>query len=88
MSKDYHGEVATFSELVLFRILAKLPKLAEQWKEAHWFGKSERSDEHLLAIRGSTYSARAIRRTFVKDSGIWTVSKQCWCVLGESAYRV
>ena len=41
---------------------AKQPKLAEQWKEAHWVGKSERSDEHLLAIRGSTCSARAIRR--------------------------
>ena len=62
MSKDYHGEIAKFSELVWFRILAKQPKLAEQWKEAHWVGKSERSDEHLLAVRGSTYSARAIRR--------------------------
>ena len=59
---DYHGEVAKLSELVWFRILAKQPKLAEQWIEAHWVGKSERSDEHLLAIRGSTYSARAIRR--------------------------
>ena len=53
MSKDYHGDVAKLSEVVWFRILAKQPKLAEQWKEAHWVGKSERS-EHLLAIRGST----------------------------------
>ena len=45
MSKDYHGEVAKFSELVWFRIPAKQPKLAEQWKEARWVGKSERSDE-------------------------------------------
>ena len=57
-----HGEVAKFSDLVWFRIPAKQPKLAEQWKEAHWVGKSERSDEHLLAIRGSTFSARTIRR--------------------------
>ena len=62
MSKDYHGEVAKFSELVWFRIPAKQPKLAEQLREVHWVGKSERSDEHVLAIRGSTYSARAIRR--------------------------
>ena len=34
----------------------------EQWKEAHWVGKSKRSDEQLLAIGGSSYSARAIRR--------------------------
>ena len=53
MSKDYHGEIAKFSELVWFRIFAKQPKLAEQWKEAHWVGKSELSDEHLLAIRVS-----------------------------------
>ena len=52
-----------FSELVWFRLRAKQPKLAEQWREAHWVGRSERSDEHLLAIRGSTCSARAIRRT-------------------------
>ena len=62
MSKDYHGEVAKFPELVWFRIPAEQPKLAEQWREAHWVGKSERSDEHLLAIRGSTYPARAIRK--------------------------
>ena len=62
MSKDHHGEIAKFSELVWFRIPAKQPKLAEQWKAAHWVGKSERSDEHLLAIRVSTYSARPIRR--------------------------
>ena len=49
MSKDYHGDVAKLSDVVWFRILAKQPKLAEQWKEAHWVGKSERS-EHLLAI--------------------------------------
>ena len=35
MSKDYHGEVAKFSELVWFRFPDKQPKLAEQWKEAH-----------------------------------------------------
>ena len=62
MGKDYDGEVAKLSELVWFRIPAKQPTLAEQWKEAHWVGKSERSDEHLLAIRGSTCSTRAIRR--------------------------
>ena len=62
MSRDYHGEVAKFSELVWFRIPAKQPKLAEQWRGAHWVGKSERSDAHWLAIRGSTYSAKAIRR--------------------------
>ena len=62
MRKDYHGEVAKFSELVWFRLLAKQPKLAAEWREAHWVGKSERSDEHLLAIRGSTSSGRAIRR--------------------------
>ena len=62
MSKDYHGEVAKFSELVWYRIPAKQPKQAEQRKEAHWVGKSERSDEHLLAITGSSYSSRAIRR--------------------------
>ena len=56
------SKVATFSELVWFRIPAKQPKLAEQWREAHWVGKSERSDEQLLAIRGSTHLARAIRR--------------------------
>ena len=38
MSKDYHGEVAKFSKLVWLRIPAKQPKLAEQWKEAHWVG--------------------------------------------------
>ena len=62
MSRDLHGEVAKFSELVWFRIPAKQTELAEQWNEAHWLGKSERSDEHLLAIKGSTYSARAIQR--------------------------
>ena len=36
--------------------------MAERLREAHWVGKAERSDEHLLAIRTSTYSARAIRR--------------------------
>ena len=48
--------------VVFIRTPAKQPKLAEQWEEAHWVGKPERSDEHLLAIRGSTFSARAIRR--------------------------
>ena len=62
MSKDHHGGISKFSELVCFRIPAKQPKLAEQRKEAHWLGKSERSDEHVLAIKGSTCSARAIRR--------------------------
>ena len=62
MSKDYHGEVTKFSELVWFRIAAKQPKLVEQRRKAQWVGKSERFDEHLLAIRGSIYSARAIRR--------------------------
>ena len=52
----------SFSELVWFRIPAKQSKLEEQWKEAHWVGKSERSDEPLLVFRGSTCSARAIRR--------------------------
>ena len=66
-----------------FRIPAKQPKLGEQWKEAHWVGKSERSDEHLLAIRGSTFSARAIQENHVRNSGIWTVSKQCWCAFGN-----
>ena len=47
MSKDYHGEVAKFSDLIWFRTPAKQPKLAEQWKEAHGVGKSERSDEHF-----------------------------------------
>ena len=47
MSKDYHGEVAKFSELVWFRIPAKQPKLAEQWREPHWVGKSESSDENF-----------------------------------------
>ena len=62
MSEDYHCEVAKISELVWFRSPATEPKPAEQWREAHWVGKSERSDEHLLAIRGSTCSARTIRR--------------------------
>ena len=46
-------------------VFAGLPnsqKLAEQWNEVHWVGKSIRSDEHLLVISGSTSSARAIRR--------------------------
>ena len=46
MSKDYLGEFEKFSKLVWFRLPAKQPKLAEQWKEAHWVGKSERSEEH------------------------------------------
>ena len=62
MSKDYHGEIAKFSELVWFRIPTKQPKLAARWKEAHWVGMSERSEEHLLAIKGSTHPATAIRR--------------------------
>ena len=62
MGKDYHGEVEQFSEQVWFRIPSKQSKLAEQLTEAHSVGKSERSDEHLLAIRGPTYSAKAIRR--------------------------
>ena len=62
MSKDYHGEVAKSRELVLFRTPTKQAEQAEQWREAHWVGKSKRSDEQLLVIRGSTYSARAIRR--------------------------
>ena len=33
-------------QVVWFRFPAKQPKLAEQWREAHWVGKSERSDEH------------------------------------------
>ena len=75
MSKDYHREVAKFSELVWFRIPAKQPKLGEQWRKAHWVGKSERSDEHLLAMRGSTFSARAFGESHVMNSGIWRVSK-------------
>ena len=62
MRKDYHGEVAKLSGLVWFRMTAKQPKLAEQWRKTHWVGKSERFDEHLLAIRSSTCSARANRR--------------------------
>ena len=62
MSKDYHGEVTKFSELSWFRRTVKQSKLAEQWKEAHWVGKLKRADEHLLAIKGSTHSARAGRR--------------------------
>ena len=90
MRKDYHCEVAKFSELVWFRIPAKQPKLAEQWKEAHWVGKSERSDEQLLAIRGSTYSARAIRRKPCEEQWNLNIVKAVLVrLLGiESAYRV
>ena len=34
-------KVPKFSELVWFRIPAKQAKLAVQWREAHWVGKSE-----------------------------------------------
>ncbi len=58
MSKDYHGEVAKLSELVWFRISAKQPKLSEQWREAHWVGKSERSDEHLFKLFSQSVSEK------------------------------
>ena len=45
-----------------FALLPNSRSWAEQWKEAHWVGKSERSDDHSLAIRSSTLSVRAIRR--------------------------
>ena len=62
MSKDYHGEVAKFAELSWFHRIAKQSKLAEQWKDAHWVGKFQRADEHLLVIKGLTRSAGAGRR--------------------------
>ena len=62
MSKDYHDEVAKFSELSWCRTPAKQAKLTEQWKDAHWVGMWKRSDEHLLVIKGSIRSARAGRR--------------------------
>ena len=37
-------------------------KLIEQWNDAHLMGKSKRDEEHLLAVRGWTRSARAGRR--------------------------
>ena len=43
MSKDYHGEVARFSELSVFRSTAKQSKVAEQWKGTHWVRKVESS---------------------------------------------
>ena len=70
MNKDYHGEVAKFSDLSWFRGTAKQSKLAEQWKEAHWVGKLKPADEHLLAIEFSTHSARAVEENLVMNSGI------------------
>ena len=78
MSEDCHSEVAKFSELVWFRILVEQPKLAEQWRKAHWVGKPERAAEHLLAIRSLTCSASALWRGPHMNSGIWRVSKLCW----------
>ena len=62
MSKDYHSEVAKFSQMSWFRSTAKQSKLTKQWKEAHRVGKLKRAYERLLVIKGSIYSDRASRR--------------------------
>ena len=49
----------------VFRLFALLPSdrsFQNCGKRHIWVGKAERSDEHLLAIEGTTFSARAIRR--------------------------
>ena len=38
MSKDHHGEVAKFAEFSWFHSIARQPKLAEKWKDAHLVG--------------------------------------------------
>ena len=59
MSQDHHGEVATFSAMIWFRMPARQLMLAEPWKNAHWEGMAERSDAH---VHVRLCSARSIRR--------------------------
>ena len=74
MSKDYHGEIAKFSELVWFRIPAKQPKLAEQT------GLESRNDLMNICSRSEVRPIQPERfgENLVRNSGIWRVSKLCW----------
>ena len=62
MSKTYPSKAAKFVELSWYCSVEKQSKLAEQWNDAHFVGKSKRDDEHLLVPRGLIRSGRAGRR--------------------------
>ena len=74
MSKDYHGEVAKFSELVWFRFLAMQPKLAEHWRE-QFTGLESRNDLMNICSRSdvSLVQPERLGEHHMMNSGIWSV---------------
>ena len=58
MNKDYHSQIAKYSELSWFRSIAKQLKVAEQQNDAHSVRKLKRGVEHPLVIKGLICSVR------------------------------
>ena len=69
MSKDYHGEVAKFSELVL-NSGKKLTGLESRNDLMHNCSRSE-----VRLVQPERFG-----ESHVMNSGIWRVSKLCWCL--------
>ena len=75
MSKDYHGEVAKFSELVWFRF-------CHSWRNSGKKLTGLESQNGLVNICSRSEVRRVQPERFgenhVTNSGIWRVSKLCW----------
>ena len=63
MVDHIEGELAQIGEVVWGRLPGERRLKAEaQWRKGIWLGKTDRSDEHLVADPGSTKRYRVIRR--------------------------
>ncbi|CAK0902772.1 unnamed protein product [Prorocentrum cordatum] len=60
--RPYRGELVNFAECVWARDPAPTSKLQPRWHAAVWLGKTEVSDEHLVAGPTRTTRVRTVRR--------------------------
>ena len=60
--RPYRGEIATIAECVWARDPTTPSKLQAKWHAAVWLGKTEVSDEHLVAGPTRTTRVRTIKR--------------------------
>ena len=68
--RSYRGELARFGEIVWARrpyATVADKKLEGRWLSGVWLGKTEMSDEHLIADEKRTWRARAVRRKPEED---------------------
>ncbi|CAE8619652.1 unnamed protein product [Polarella glacialis] len=74
----YRGKVVEFGEYVLamnpegyWRGAQRTSKFDSRWLGGVWLGKTEASDERLVAVSGRVRCFRSLRRLAVEDEGRW-----------------